>query len=104
MYRRCSEEEDVAPGYMQWYMDRTHPRILRTIAERVDCPPKLNIIGFIQLAFRILDGLHPMLADPGGLPAETMEALCTRVHDIYVDFRRQRPPRPFYRDEDDDDE
>ncbi|CAN0898851.1 Protein MAIN-LIKE 2 [Linum grandiflorum] len=41
MYRRCSEEEDVAPGYMQWYMDRTHPRILRTIAERVDCPPEL---------------------------------------------------------------
>ncbi|CAN1237882.1 Protein MAIN-LIKE 2 [Linum grandiflorum] len=104
MYRRCSEEEDVAPGYMQWYMDRTHPRILRTIDERVDCPPELNIIGFIQLAFRILDGLHPMLADPGGLPAETMEELCTRVHDIYVDFRRQRPARRFYLDEDDDDE
>ncbi|CAN0838200.1 Protein MAINTENANCE OF MERISTEMS [Linum grandiflorum] len=97
MYRRCSAEEDVAPGYMQWHMDRTHPRILRTIAERVDCPPEL-------LAFRILDGLHPMLPDPGGLPAETMEELCTRVHDIYVDFRRQRPPRPFYRDEEDDDE
>ncbi|CAN0900056.1 Serine/threonine-protein phosphatase 7 long form homolog [Linum grandiflorum] len=97
MYRRCSEEEDVAPGYMQWYMDRTHPRILRTIAERVDCPPEL-------LAFRILDGLHPMLADPGGLPAETMEELCTRVHELYVDFRRQRLARRFYRDEDDDDE
>ncbi|CAN0899735.1 Protein MAIN-LIKE 2 [Linum grandiflorum] len=41
MYRRCSEEEDVAHGYMQWYMDRTHPRILSTIAERVDCPPEL---------------------------------------------------------------
>ncbi|CAN0898720.1 Serine/threonine-protein phosphatase 7 long form homolog [Linum grandiflorum] len=93
MYRCCfEEEEDVAPGYMQWYKDRTHPRILGTISECVDCPPEL-------LAFRILDGLHPMLADPGGLPAETMEKLCTRVHDIYVDFRRQRPPRPFYRDE-----
>ncbi|CAN0918498.1 hypothetical protein LINGRAHAP2_LOCUS30899 [Linum grandiflorum] len=52
--------------------------------------------------FGILDGLHPMLCDPDGVPTETMEDLCTRVHNIYVDFRRQRPPRPFYRDEDDE--
>ncbi|CAN0827378.1 Protein MAIN-LIKE 2 [Linum grandiflorum] len=123
MYRRCSEEEDVAPGYMQWYLDRTHPYILRTIAERADCSHELvrctvdlmllldvfNLLQrihyrFYTAGFRILDGLHPMLADAGGVPAETMEELCTRVHDIYVDFCRQRPPRPFYRDEDEDDE
>ncbi|CAN0858976.1 hypothetical protein LINGRAHAP2_LOCUS7529, partial [Linum grandiflorum] len=47
---------------MQWYLDRTHPHILRTIAECADCPPEL-------LAFRILDGLHSML----GIPVECLQ-------------------------------
>ncbi|CAN0898709.1 Serine/threonine-protein phosphatase 7 long form homolog [Linum grandiflorum] len=42
MYKHCSKEEDVTPGYMLWYMDRTHSRILRTIVERVDCLPELD--------------------------------------------------------------
>ncbi|CAN0925827.1 hypothetical protein LINGRAHAP2_LOCUS34975 [Linum grandiflorum] len=93
MYKRCSEEGDIAPRYMQWYMEHTHPRILRTIVKRVDCPPEPD------------PGWSPPHAHgSGGLPAETMEELCTRVHDVYVDFHQQRPSRPFYRDEDDDDE
>ncbi|CAN0881930.1 Protein MAINTENANCE OF MERISTEMS [Linum grandiflorum] len=79
--------------------DLTFRSVIRfsDIAEHYDPMCALRQLG-------ILDGLHPMLADPGGLPVETMEELCTCVHDIYVDFHRQRPPRPFYLDEEDDDE
>ncbi|CAN0847959.1 hypothetical protein LINGRAHAP2_LOCUS5262 [Linum grandiflorum] len=38
MYTPCSKEQEVEPGYLEWYLDRTHLHISRTLEERHEYP------------------------------------------------------------------